>query len=502
MKKFLMVALIALTAASLAFAAGGSQQSTSGAAGVKAPAGLPQINGGRPITLRVEGTMTPTLNTVPTPESPTVIQSTARLAERFTQMYPNVTIEWVRDVPNTAIGKAEWWTTQVAAGNPPAIGMLYGDLYLDRDWLWDLTDALNSPNPFIPGNQHWRDLYASYVFSGGNVDNQNRPILVPLSASNGAAISYFYNKDIFAKLRLTPPKTWEELRAVCKALEAAGYIALLPWTALTDIGLGNWQIQFNIGPGYINAMMDTIDYNHNGILEKTESARAAKAGLYNPVTNENVRELLRLQKEMYADLYPTGWQTMDLESAWNNGQAGMKMDGTWSLASEASNTRRKFDYDTFLAPMVDHNSSRFVKDVPYTEKGPYMPTVGGSNIIKPAVQNNPGMLEAAVAFMQWLTVPENLDQYLLEQGSTLGAVKGTVVPPLLQTWMEQSFPILPNGGWTDSFTTEYTEPMHRAFEMWVTGQINDNTFFVQYNDLQQRSLNDFIAAEKLDTSGW
>ena len=52
---------------------------------------------GKPITIRVDlNNYTPTVNTEATEEDPDVFLSSGVIAEEFTKMFPNVTIEWER----------------------------------------------------------------------------------------------------------------------------------------------------------------------------------------------------------------------------------------------------------------------------------------------------------------------------------------------------------------------------------------------------------------------
>ena len=145
-----------------------------------------------------------------------------------------------------------------------------------------------------------------------------------------------------------------------------------------------------------------------------------------------------------------------------------------------------------------------VKDIPNTQSGPYQPEgVAGTtyNVFKPVVENNEGTLEAAIAFLKFLTVPSNLSEIVMENGFTLGAVRGTSIPPMLQEYMNQPFPTFsvqaPRG-----FTTEMNQAMAREMEMWVKGQNNDATFYANWNRWQQQGADEFIRINNISTTGW
>jgi len=499
MKRFSGLLILAVLLASVAFAAGGQQ-----GAAVSGGSAYPEINGGRPITLLVdlEG-FAPTLNTVPTVENPVVRVAGQRLADKFMSYHPNVKIEWVRNkVGNTVDQFAEWWTTQIAGGTAPAIGRTQNSAYQERDWYWNLTPALDTPNQYLPGNTRWKDQFPDYLWErASNTSMAGWIQAIPLRTPPGPATAYFYNKDLFDKLNLKPPTSFEDLRIVSKALKNAGYLSLVPWTNETPYSF-NWPYQFVVPPSYIYAIFDKIDYNGNGTFETTEQLRAVKAGLFNPVEQESMREMMYLMKEVYLDLYIPGWETADQDRIWNSGNVGMKAWFVGSIPDERSNTNRNFEFGVVPAPTVTSATSKFVKDIPFTQSGPYQPSPDSWNIIKPVVENNRGMEEAAIAFMKFITVPENLSELILENGFALGTVRGVLIPPALESFMAQPFPILPNGAAPRGFTTEMNQAMSRELEMWVKGQTNDATFFANWNRYQQQGADDSIRINRIDTTGW
>jgi hypothetical protein len=487
----------------LALLFAGGQQQASGDGTQSSAVGVKQINGGRPVTLLIEG-IDITENEVPTPEQPVVRVAMRKMGEKFMQLHPNITIKYDFTKPNDAGGVVEWYITRVAGGTCPIIGTSW-NLFADRDWYYDLTQALDTPNEYISGNVQWKDQFLPQTLIRAR-DSKNRIIYVPYLMGLGAPTAIFVNKEIFTKMNLKYPSNYEELKSVVKALQAAGYVGLLPCPLTTIIEVQDWNSQFITDPPYVNALFDQLDYDKNGNIEGEERVRATKTGLFNPVTRDYARELLRIKKEIYRDIYPAGWQTMDFDAAWAQGKAGMKWDGTWNFPTEASNTKRNFDYDIIQVPLVDHNTSKFVKDIEYTEAGPDPNTIGGSgvNIMKPTADKDPGALEAAIAYLKYLCVPENLNSYLLENGTVASPIKGTVVPPLIKDWMSKPQPVFTSGEryFDQGFTTEGLPDMFRLFEQWVKDQINDDTFFRSWNDLAQKDADRWIANNGIDTARW
>ncbi|MFC3802762.1 ABC transporter substrate-binding protein [Cohnella sp. GCM10012308] len=470
-------------------------------------AGPKEIAGGRPVTLTVDlhGWM-PTVNTEPTAENPTVFLSTQKIADAFMKLHPNVKIAWARTKP---VGKlqneiAEWLTTQISAGTAPAITFTWGNNYLDRDWYEPLGDALSTPDEYVAGNAKWSDLFPDYLMKHRSlVDNSKQPVAVPIVLYSGPATGYYYNKDLFESLGISPPKDWEEMFADAKILKEKGYVPFAQWGNFKQIELGQWNQQFSVGPFFAAALMDKTDYDKDGQVDTLETLRATKAGLFNAAEHDYAQEMYRQLKRMYTELLPAGWQNTDFSQPWNDGKVAMREEGLWALQAENGNKQRKFNYGVIPAPPITKSTSPDVADVQYTEKGPYQPDPDLSlNILKPIVKNNPDLKEAAVAFLKYLTVPENISMMVLEQGASLGAVKGSEIPPLLDDWMNNAFPIMPKASWPNAFTDEQGIALNKQFEMWVKGETDDAKFFAKSNEIQQKSADDYIKKMNIDTTGW
>lgn len=93
---------------------------------------------------------------------------------------------------------------------------------------------------------------------------------------------------------------------------------------------------------------------------------------------------------------------------------------------------------------------------------------------------------------------------LEKKGAYLGAVKGCAVPPELNEWFNNSFPILPNFQWNigDYLSTESRERANAIMEMWYKGMINDEEFYEQFEEEVQKGTDEYIASMGIDTTGW
>ena len=92
--------------------------------------------------------------------------------------------------------------------------------HYDKGWYADLRTWLDKPNPYVAGNRQWRDLFLAGVISTGTAPD-GRIYVLPTTLT-GTAI--FYNKDVFQKVGVSVPETWEQFIEVQKKIKAAGII--------------------------------------------------------------------------------------------------------------------------------------------------------------------------------------------------------------------------------------------------------------------------------------
>lgn len=479
---------------------------------------IPVINNGEPVTINGWlNSFTPTINTEPTLEEPTVRQAPQKIANAFMELHPNVTIEWTQfgygdSTFNTMESAAEWLTTTIAAGTAPDMIFAWGTAFADRpDWFIPFNDILEEPNPYA-GEAKWKDMFPSYVWTGDKIlDGRGNILAVPYSLFPGPPTGYFYNKTIFNELNLTPPQTWEETFTISETLKDNGYMPLIPWPGNRTPVLSIWDISINLGPQYVLGIMDKIDYNKDGRIDAVENARACVEGYFSPVEHEYARELWQQVKRKYTDIYGPGIENIDADEVWRAGKAGMLEDGLWRNATELADTDRNFEFGVVPNPIISNDTSSFVPDIEFTDSGPYQPDpVIMLNLCKPAIEahGGQGVQDAAVAFLKYLSVPENLSMIIVEGGSDIGAVRGCAVPVQLADWIKLSFPKLPNGlNWMGAstlggYTTEGQQAMSKELDAWVKGMTDDDSFFKKLDELSKADALKYAEIMGADTSDW
>ncbi len=454
---------------------------------------------GEPYTLRIDmNTLMPSENTT----DPSANQIAQRIADRFMEMFPNITIEWDRTKGDDW---SYWMTTQLASESAPDICFMQGSQYADRGWFVPLNDYLETPNVFEPGNTAWKDMFPGYVWENYLcTDAADNIVAVPLTLYPGTATAYYYNKDIFKELNLEVPTEWEDFVAICRKINDAGYIAVAPWKENKKVQTGLWDIQFSLGPTFSYALKEEWDLDGSNSMSQRELLQAAYRGVFDLTADSGGMVMYDLIKEKYTEILQVGASGTDYEPLWNEGKVAMIEDGLWRLPTENANTYRDFEFGMFPVPVATSVTADKAADVEY-KKGAYNPPIHESyQIVKATVERKgEGAEEVCVRFLQWLTSSDNVNLLIQEgKGAFIGAVKGTIVPSALDEWLQNDFARLPTCQWVMWPTADSYLRMSRYLEMYVRDMITQDVFIEGYNKELAAGVRDQAAGLGLDTSGW
>jgi len=245
-----------------------------------------------------------------------VTQMTKLLAA-FTQKYPNISVKFDPTNPpdyNAALN------LQLQSGIGP--DLMYARSYdtgvqiFKQGYFADVTD--------LPG---LKKVYSDLARAPW-ADENGRSFAVPFCAvSHGV----YYNVDLFKKLGLSVPQTWEDFLATCKKIQAAGVTPVA--NGLADQWDINEVVMMNILPNFIGGPQGRLDYEAG----KTKFNDAKMVAAF------------QAMKDLAA-FCPKGFEALtynDSNALFVNQKAAMYFDGSWTMASF---TDMKFDWSVFAPP--------------------------------------------------------------------------------------------------------------------------------------------------------
>ncbi len=296
-----------------------------------------------------------------------IVKQMSDMAAVFSKRYPDISIKLTM-IPNDNMVTLK---ARMASGDAPAIIQLqsYAAVYefAAAGWLADLTDE-----PVI-----------SKVADGAKnaVTYNGRIYALPMDL---AGIGIIYNKDIFNKYGLTPPTTFDELRAVCATLKRNDVV---PFAALLK---ANWSM------GHIISMLHTT-LAGDKLMSWMDQMNQGRASFADPI---DTRQLFRLLDFYKANLHANAAEMDQAEqhAAFAAGEAAMMVQGLW--AYQACLTINPDLNCGFIPFPVNNNpaDSKLFADVDST--------------FAIAATASPAEMRAAKLFLEWLSTPEAIKMWV------------------------------------------------------------------------------------------
>lgn len=303
------------------------------------------------------------------------------LTEAFNKNHPGIAID-LEIVPNDSMTVLK---TKMASGQAPDLIQLqsYANVFefARAGWLLDLSKEPALTN-VVPSTK------TAVTYHG-------KVYALPMDV---AGIGIIYNKAIFKKYGLTPPKTFNQLQAVCATLKQN---ELTPFASMFKV---NWSL------GHFLAMTHTTLAGPK-LLPWLEAMNTGQASFADPV---NPRELFRLLDFYKANSHPQAaefdWD--EQVSAFAKGQAAMMVQGLWSYgAALAANPKLDCGFIPFPCTN-DPQDAKLFTDVDST--------------LAIAATASPAKIKAAKTFLEWLATPEAIKLWV-EQCKLVPTFKGADV---------------------------------------------------------------------------
>ncbi len=197
-----------------------------------------------------------------------------------------------------------------------------------------------------PIDDVWQKQNLDKVFGRGIAESAStyagHKYLLPITRHY---VSFYYNKEIFSKNNLQPPKTWNEFVHLCEQLKKK---------KITPIALGSksrWPAQFWFD--YI--LLNTAGYEYRQKLMNGEASYS------DPQVQKTFALWKTLLDKGYFNSHPN---ELDWEGATNlvaHKKAAMTLMGSWTLnfrPSNNANWKANVDYGQFSFPSIDTSISQ------------------------------------------------------------------------------------------------------------------------------------------------
>ncbi|WP_411344191.1 ABC transporter substrate-binding protein [Paenibacillus sp. WLX1005] len=295
------------------------------------------------------------------------------LVAKFNEQHPNIVVTQVNPPDAETVLK----TRVVKNDVPDIIGLGATDTY---SLLAQSGIFLN-----LTGDPLLQKVEPKYVQMLNDVTGMQEVTGVPFALNASGVI---YNKDIFQKLGLSVPKTWDELIATAKKAKAGGTIPFY-FTYKDD-----WQT--NLPFNDMGGSLVGIDF----YKERRENQTTFQAA-YQEVAKKQLELLNYGHNDNFGKSYADG------NRAFGNGEAAMYIQGSWAI-SEIRKVNPDINLGFFPLPASDDESQNKL-------------TAGVDTLL--TISSQTKHPEEAKQFIAFLLEPANSQQYI-DQQNLFSAVDG------------------------------------------------------------------------------
>lgn len=324
----------------------------------------------------------------------------------YEKIHPETEVEIITQPVNSY---QEWLKAQLAINDAPEIianhAVLLNDLYV-AGYITDLDKEYMQITPYSNG-EIWKGTFKEECVARAHSSSSGSMYAIPLF---DAGLAVYYNKDIYEKLNLNVPETWNEYIENCKIIKDAGIIPIaMPGQGDTKIG---WIVrQVIVGLCGQRILADeNINFNGDCITSDNEIVKAIDTGYFNFTTNEEYRGLYRDCVEMVKEYleYCTDaekYDEMASKMLFVSGEAAHIYSGSWDLREIMLNNNSDFNIGIFPFPMITKENGKWA--------GPGI----CYNVTQPVAltkTESPEKKAAAVDFLQYLTSKDVYESFIAD----------------------------------------------------------------------------------------
>ncbi|WP_158602353.1 ABC transporter substrate-binding protein [Cohnella endophytica] len=285
----------------------------------------------------------------------------------FNQTHPNVTIEYNPSPWSEYAQNLKLAFTSGAGQDIVYVDDTMQQMLQKNNYLLDITDEVNS--------RGWADKQVPGAIEFQNARTPGKDYSVPFMT---APVVVYYNKDIFNKLNLTPPKTMDELNSIMAKVKEAGYVPMenggmsntpKMWSVFNMIynqtskdDVQQFYFQKGITPAFekaiVSALTQVNDWQNSGYFRKEDASIDGNAV---PTYYAKGQSAMVLGGNWDIPTYegtkvPTGAFAFPAADASSQSHAIVNAtDGGWALNADLSDEKKQaaLDFiDTFMNPEI------------------------------------------------------------------------------------------------------------------------------------------------------
>ncbi len=388
--------------------------------------------------------------------------------------------------------EGEWLKTQLLGGVAPEIINQNAEVAwpdVDKGWYVPLDEYLEKPNPYVPGNTHWIDIF------------KNKALINAKRAPNGklyglsidiVETGVFYNKDILEFVGVSQfPKTWEEMIELCKKLQQKD---ITPFTAECPIGstlASDWgqDIIFEMLYHSILKDMDLIPSSSaaeaylDHYLEPSEAGFLFTKGFFTK-SDPRWREMHRILKD-WRRYWAKEIKNTDPIRLFLTKRVAMYWTGSWFIRRMTTDPYIDFRWGIGYIPAITSETSPYASGTPAT-------VIGGAaiqlHVTNSAMLN--GNLDDCMDFLMYITAPKNLEQLTSEAKVYIPNVEGARMQPDLQPFEDIFQRRYCAIKWLDSMDGRYKKEWRRMMDDWL----NDGITLEEYLGILEQNFAGWAAS--------
>jgi ABC-type glycerol-3-phosphate transport system substrate-binding protein len=355
------------------------------------------------------------------------------IRKEWEQEHSDARVKWSRIIV-TGGNETEWLVAQLANGLAPEIVSQNAETAwpnVGKGWYVALDPYLEQPNPYVPGNEKWIDMFENQALLNAKRAPDGKLYALSIDI---VETGLFYNKDILREVGYeTLPDDWVGMMEALRAIQDAGYIPMTAdYNLASDWGM---DILFELLYHDILPQMDLMASREEAegylghYLEASEAGFLYTKGFF---TSRDPRwvELNRLLRE-WRTVWARELKNTDPIRLFLTERLAVYWSGSWFIRRMSTDPYIDFDWDVSYIPTVTEEVSPYGSGTPAT-------VIGGAavqlHITNSAVLND--NLDACVDFLMYLTAPENIERITREALVYIPNIKGVEMDERLEPFAE------------------------------------------------------------------